>query len=81
MEYLITYQKRNGDVMYRSRSTPLDYKKGEETSMGWKVLNIHYYYNGNYLKELDYYRTLHKEKKSKNRIIKYLINQLRKLEH
>lgn len=81
MNYLITYQKRNGDILFRSRTTPLDYKKGEETSMGWKVLNIHYYYEGNYYQQYDYYRQIYKKKKKNNKIIKYLIKQLSKLDH
>lgn len=80
MNYLITYQKRNGDIFLRSRTTPLNYKKGDETSMGWKVLNIHYYHEGNYYQQLDYYRVLRKKKQKSNKLIKYLIVQLNKLD-
>ena len=41
----ITYQKRDGNIIQRYRNTVLPYKIGEETSMGWKVLNIEYEYN------------------------------------
>lgn len=47
----ITYQKKDGSIIKRYRNTTLPYKVGETTSMGWKVLNIEYEYNGEYYSE------------------------------
>lgn len=40
----ITYQKNDGCIFQRKRTTMLPYKVGDTTSMGWKVLNIEYLY-------------------------------------
>lgn len=58
----ITYQKRDGCVMQRQRSTMLPYKIGEITSMGWKVLNIEYEYKNKYYSEYEYNRLIYKNK-------------------
>ena len=58
----ITYQKRNGCIFQRLRETALPYKIGEETSMGWKVLNIEYEYNNEFYSEHDYYKMIQKRK-------------------
>lgn len=50
----ITYQKKDGCIFQRLRKTMLPYKIGEETSMGWKVLNIEYEYNNKYYSYFDY---------------------------
>ncbi len=60
----ITYQKRDGCVMERFRSTIPPYKIGDSTSMGWKVLNIEYEYNGNYYSEYDYNKLIQKAKET-----------------
>ena len=44
----ITYQKRNGNIIYKLRKTMIPYEIGETTSMGWKVLNIEYEYNNKF---------------------------------
>lgn len=51
---LITYQKNNGNIIYRERKTPLQYKIGDITSMGWKVLNIEYKYNDKFYSKYEY---------------------------
>lgn len=48
--YKITYQKRNGEVFDRIRATLPVNSIGDETSMGWTILNIQFglgskYYN------------------------------------
>lgn len=82
MEYMITYQKHNGDILLRPRKTLYDLRVGDETSMGWKVLNIHYLYEGNYYTYLDYCKLIRgkqiKRKKEK-KILKFVIKQLNKL--
>lgn len=82
MNYLITYQKSNGDIFVRARKTLYNLSIGADTSMGWKVLNIHYFYEGNYYTYLDYCRVIrHKElkKKRKKKFLKYVIKQLNKI--
>lgn len=82
MNYMITYQKNNGDIFFRARNSLLGLSIGDETSMGWKVLDIHYLYEGNYYTYDDYKRVRHgKEikKKEKHKFIKFIINQLNKL--
>ena len=58
----ITYQKRDGSIFQRFRNTEPPYQIGEETSMGWKVLNIEYEYNNQYYSEYEYNRLLYKNK-------------------
>ena len=52
--YQVTFQKRNGEIFKRVRKTMLDYRVGEETSMGWKVLDVKYGYKGNWYSSLEY---------------------------
>lgn len=81
MNYVITYQKYNGDIILRPRTSIYNIKIGDTTAMGWKVLNIHYNYEGNFYTYLDYCRVVRghqARKKKKHRITKYLIKQLQK---
>ena len=75
---IVTFQKNNGDIIVRPRMSAYELHIGDETSMGWKVLDIHYQFNdGNYYHEEDYYRKLRETKKQrepiKKRIALYLI--------
>lgn len=79
---MITYQKSNGDIFFRARKTLLNLSVGSETSMGWKVLNIHYLYEGNYYTYEDFKRIRRNKQlkaKKEKKIVKYLIRQLNKL--
>ena len=58
----ITYQKRDGNIIQRYRNTMLPYKIGQETSMGWKVLNIEYEYKNKYYPEYEYNVMINKAK-------------------
>lgn len=60
----ITYQKDNGCIFQRYRSTTLPYKIGETTSMGWKVLNIEYEYKNKYYPEYKYNMLVQKNKQA-----------------
>lgn len=75
--YQITYQKRNGDIFYRERWTLPDHKIGEETSMGWKILDIKEYFKGKYYSAPEYYKIYSKWKK-RNRKILYIKNIFKK---
>lgn len=56
----ITYQKRNGEIIERTRTTGLPYRIGDTTSMGWKVLDIQYLYNGKYYHSGEYEEKVNK---------------------
>lgn len=56
MNHIITYRKNNGELIYRGRLSLPEARIGETTSMGWKVVDIHYEYNGNFLHYEDYCR-------------------------
>lgn len=58
----ITYQKRDGSIIQKYRSTLLPYKIGDTTSMNWKVLNIEYQYNDKYYSEHEYNKLIHQRK-------------------
>lgn len=79
MSCIITYQKENGEIFYRPAKTTYGKKVGDETSMGWKVLDIHYKYGNNYYCYSDYLRVYTKERKKLSQIIAgYLIKKLYK---
>lgn len=76
MGCIITYQKANGDILLRPRTSKYDLYIGKETSMGWKVLDIHYEYNGNYYHEQDYKKLIRKSKYTiKQRLAQYVIHK------
>jgi len=58
----ITYQKKDGTIIYRLRNTLLPYKIGDITSMGWKVLNIEYKYKDKFYPEYKYNILIQKNK-------------------
>lgn len=78
MDCMITYQKQNGDIIFRPRKCVYDRTIGQETSMGWKILDIHYRYNGNYYKYDDFWKLIHKENTKHKKIARYLIKKLKK---
>ena len=81
---VITFQKNNGDIIMRPRFNTMGLQIGDETSMGWKVIDIHYqFHDGNFYHEEDYKR-LEKEyrikrepikKRIKKNIADYLVNK------
>lgn len=80
MECLITYQKSNGEIFFRPRVSAVDLYVGKETSMGWKVLAIHYKYGENYYVEHDYRKQVRQHRETlKKRFIRHIIHQLNKL--
>lgn len=52
--YLISYQKRNGEVFCRIRNTIPECGLGHETSMGWLVIDIKYYFKNGFYSLRDY---------------------------
>ena len=51
--YLITYKKRNGDIIYRKRNS-LPGNIGDKTSMGWIIQDIQYQFGNKYYSFIDY---------------------------
>ena len=58
----VTYQKKDGSIIHRIRNTSLDYKIGDITSMGWKVLNIEYKYKDEFYSLYNYNIMMQKNK-------------------
>lgn len=73
--YQITYKKQNGEVFNRIRNTLPGYI-GDETSMGWIILDIKYSFKNNYYSFAEYkqlmnkYRKFNKISRSVNRLFK-----------
>ena len=67
--YLITYQKRNGDVFCRIRNTIPYHTDGGTTSMGWKILDIKYRFKDNFY-TLPVCNKLQRQYKSKCNLIR-----------
>ena len=61
--YKITYRKKNGEVFDRIRSSMPIQNIGEETSMGWTILDIKYQFNDNYYSFEEYKDKMRKQRK------------------
>lgn len=70
----VTYQKKDGTILNRIRNTSLNYNIGDITSMGWKILDIEYNYNGKYYSKYDYDKMMMNDKKKKQRIKRLKFN-------
>lgn len=80
MNHIITYKKSNGDIIYRGRQSLPEAQIGEETSMGWKVMDIHYEYDGNYYHYCDWCRVRRNDKMSlKKKVALSLARKLNKM--
>ena len=74
---VITFQKSNGDIIMRPRMGTYGLCIGDETSMGWKVLDIHYkFVDGNYYHENEYSRKVLESKKKKDPLKKRIADYL-----
>lgn len=81
MGCIITYQKSNGEIFirpYEHSAFSIGKKVGDESSMGWKILDIHYKYKDNYYCFNDFMKIFEKEVKEKHnrKIIKFIIKKL-----
>lgn len=54
MQCIIIYQKSDGTIFVRTYKYDQGRKVGDETSMGWKVLNVLYECDGNYYQHNEY---------------------------
>lgn len=52
--YMVIYEKHNGNLLYRALTAKPHYKKGQTTSMGWKVLDIQHIRNGKCITTAEY---------------------------
>jgi len=76
---VITFQKNNGDIIMRPRFGTYGLEIGDETSMGWKVIDIHYqFYDGNYYHKDDYKRMIKEYHAKKDPIKKRIADYLAK---
>jgi len=74
--YLITYQKKNGDIIYRERAT-LPGIVGSETSMGWIIQDIKYQFNNKYYDYVDY-KNISKKYYAKRHIFRQAIQYVKR---
>lgn len=61
--YKITYKKRNGIIFQRIRNTLPIQTIGQETSMGWIILDIKKNFNGKYYSFAEYKQVSRKKYK------------------
>lgn len=85
MNCIITYQKANGDIFirpYNHSVFSLGKRVGNESSMGWKILDIHYKHGNNYYCFDDFMRIFRNElqkeikENKKKKLIKFAIKKL-----
>ena len=81
MNCIVTYQKSDGEIFIRPYNHFYSKKKGNKTSMGWEIIDIHYKHNNNYYCYSDFVKILDKELRQKNnkKLLKFIIKQLNKL--
>lgn len=83
MSCIVTYQKSNGELFirpYDCSAFALGKKVGDETSMGWKIVDIHYKYKDNFYCYSDYMKILDREirEKKNKKMIRFMIKKLSK---
>ena len=80
MKCIVTYQKSNGDIFIRPYDYSYNKEKGDKTSMGWEIIDIHYKHNNNYYCLEDFQRIFYKNlKENRNKkFIKFVIKTLNK---
>lgn len=60
--YVVYYQKRNGEIIERFRTSLPDNRIGHHSSMGWLIKDIKYVYDGKtYDTEQEYYKAIKKK--------------------
>lgn len=74
--YLVTYEKKNGDIIYRTRNSIPGYI-GDITSMGWIIKNIQYNFKGKYYDFREYKKISQRHYKI-NHILKALNRYIKK---
>ena len=77
---VITFEKENGNIIMRPRFDDSGLHIGDVTSMGWKVLDIHYQAeDGNYYHQNEYHRIRRNKRKSiKQKFAEYIMRRASK---
>ena len=79
MECIVTYQKSNGEIFVRGYDFTIK-EIGQETSMGWKIINIHYRFGDNYYIKHDYDKLRRKYKEPlRVRILLFISRKINKI--
>ena len=78
MHCIIIYQKNDGIIFVRTYKYDYGRKVGDETSMGWQILNVLYEYEGNYYQHDKYMQIIRKniEKQSNKKKIRKAIKKV-----
>ena len=61
--YKVIYKRQNGDLVERTRSTYPGYSIGDETGMGWLVVDILWQYGDGYYSFPEYCRLRRKDRR------------------
>lgn len=65
--YVVYYQKRNGEIIERFRTSLPDNRIGEHSSMGWLIKDIKYVFDGKtYDTEKEQDKAIHKKYRWRN---------------
>lgn len=59
--YLVIYETRNKEIIYRLTKYPPHYEKHTYTSMGWYIIDIQKFYNGKFISLQEYEENLKKD--------------------
>lgn len=68
---LVTYQKRNGEIIERKVKNHPPYRIGETTSMGWKLIDIKQFYKGKYYAIYEYDKLINRDFQKMKRKLKF----------
>ena len=78
-EYLITYKKRNGKIFFKNNDSMPILKIGQTNGYGWEVIDIHQYYDGNFLHDMEILKILDYKKRKRNSLKNRLLNKIIKI--
>lgn len=73
--YMVIYQQRNGNLLYRACKTSPKYEVGQQTSMGWKVVDIKRLHNGKCYSRFEYNNKLRSKRRISD-LFKYIDTNL-----
>lgn len=74
MAMLLTYQKKNGDLVEKIVNVSTQFKMGDHNGFGWKLIDKKFYYKKNvWLPEQEYDRLVERDWKRARFIYKFKI--------
>lgn len=59
--YLLIYETRNKEIIYRLTKDPPQYENHTYTSMGWYIIDIQRFYNGKFITLQEYDEKIKKD--------------------